>query len=298
MNQAIFWDILRIIVQIFLLTTLYYWILRLLKGSPGFAQINVCVLFLVFIYSLSSFLRFPVLRWIVEKIFSSLPVILIVLFQGEIRHILGIFGTFAGKILPTVRSHHNQENADQTEQMVDALTDAAIHMSKTKTGALIAIQQTMNLSDYAKTGKQVDALLLPGNGLVETIFYKGSPLHDGGMVVRGNRIEATGCLFPFCDNEAVRNDYGMRHQAATGLSEKTDALVLVVSEETGIIHLVSDGVMTAILDQSRLKDALKKSLHASSPAEPTVFDKILIRFRALTKIFLPQKKTPDTTTKG
>ncbi|MBQ6471799.1 MAG: diadenylate cyclase, partial [Victivallales bacterium] len=280
MNQSIFLDILRIVGQIFLLATLYYWIMRLLKGTPGLAQITCGVLLLVFIYSVSSFLQLSVLRWIVEKVFAALPIILVVLFQSEIRRLLGIF---ARKLLPVVPSHRYLEYQGQLEQMTDTLCGAAIQMSNTKTGALIAIQQTMDLSTYAKTGKRVDALLFPGNGLVETIFYKGSPLHDGGMVVHGNRVEAAGCVFPLCENENVRNDYGMRHQAATGLSEETDALVLVVSEENGVIHLVSNGMMTAILDHSLLKITMQRSLHLPTPESSPhyqFFRRALMRLRA------------------
>ena len=301
MNQAIFLDILRIIGQILLLATLYYWIMRLLKGTPGLSQIACGVLLLVFIYSLSTFLQLSVLRWIVEKVFAFLPIILVVLFQSEIRRLLGIFARkfviFVNNFLPIFPSHRQQASQEQMEQMMDALCVSAMQMSNTRTGALIAIQQTMDLSTYAKTGKRVDALLFPGNSLVETIFYKGSPLHDGGVVVRGNRIEAAGCVFPLCENENVRNDYGMRHQAATGLSEETDALVLVVSEESGIIHLVSNGMMTSILDHSLLKITLQRSLYLPSQEE-TFLRRILLRLRAWAKILLRLKTKTDVPAKG
>ena len=298
MNQALFWDILRITGQILLLTSLFYWIMRLLKGTPGLAQICSGILFLIFVFLISVVLKLSILRWIVEKVFNALPVILVVLFQGEIRRLLGVF---ARKMMPVVPTHRHRIHIGLMEQMIDSLCTAAIQMSGTKTGALIAVQQTMDLSTYAKTGKRVDALLTPGNGVLETIFYKGSPLHDGGVVVRDNRIEAAGCVFPLCENENVRNDYGMRHQAATGLSEETDALVLVVSEENGVIHVVSNGIMTAILDHSLLKVTLQRSLHMpEQDASPSyqIFRRVSMRLRAWAKILLHIKKKPDIPTKG
>ena len=141
------------------------------------------------------------------------------------------------------------------EEVIDDLSTAVESLAASKTGALIAMEQVMDLEPFCRSGKKIDSEI-GNNGLLETIFYKGSPLHDGGVVIRKGRIEAAACIFPV-SHDKLQASFGLRHRAALGLSNQTDALVLVVSEETGSVHIALNGQFSTIVSSSQLKKFLR-----------------------------------------
>lgn len=277
--------IVRVLVQIAFLSLLFYWVMRILRRTPGLTQLVYAIGSLALLYALVSYFDLPVLRWFIEKILTFLPVILVILFKEEIRRIIE---QAVKKMTPSTIMRHKKEYEDE---VIEAICQAAGHLSETRTGALLALEQVIDLDSFCGTGKRLDAKLIPGNCILETIFYKGCPLHDGGVIIRKNRIAAASCVFPLCVDQEVQDKYGMRHQAACGMSEKTDALVLVISEETGDIHVVLDGFLSLAEDTQQLKALLNKYLMNSNERNipesakrfEVVWNRVKATFRLLKK---------------
>lgn len=174
---------IQILAQILFLATIYYWILRWLKGTQALTHLMSALLSLVAIYAVTMYLKLDVIRWLLEKIFNFLPLIVVILFNAEIRRILG---RAAQKLRPRSTSRGN--SGKYNDDVVESLCISLAKMSESKTGALIGIEQQLELEEQYKTGKLIDACIVPGSTLLETVFYKGSPLHDGGVVIRKGRL--------------------------------------------------------------------------------------------------------------
>lgn len=265
-NLSIFITIVPILVQIGILWWILYWFWRLLKGTPGLTQLIFIFISLTLAYLLSHYLNLRVLEFIIVKLFAILPIVLTILYQTELRHVIGII---ARKWQFRRLTKGNKLGSREMAEFIDAIVHSVENLSKTKTGALIAIEQYIPLTEYGLKGRKLGTPIIPYNAILETIFYKGGPLHDGGVIIRRGQVEGAACQFPLSMKEDVRLQFGMRHQAAVGLSEATDALIIVVSEENGLVHFVHKEKMEIMTDAEMLRERLRKYMITEKKPTPS-----------------------------
>ena len=244
-------DIIDILLVAFVLYQLY----RLVKGT-GVISIVGGVAALYVLWLIVRLLNMELLSSILGQVLGVGVIALIVVFQPEIRKFLLLLGNRYMK--NNLRSLDNllrrRRSTQSTTVNVTAITQACINMSVTQTGALIAIARSSNLQEYAETGDIIDAQT--SSRLLENLFFKNSPLHDGAVIIIGSRVHAARCVLPISENLELPPHYGMRHKSAIGLSEVSDALVVLVSEETGKISVAADGKIKYGLNPNKLADYL------------------------------------------
>jgi diadenylate cyclase len=238
----------RAVVDILLVTLALYYVLRLMRGTRAVQLVKGLVI-LGALIALTGSLRLTTLNWMLNQALLPGVIALIILFQPELRLALEQIGR--GHIFGTGFTSLRQE---QITQLVDELVYAARQLARENIGALIVIEREVGLNDVVQTGRRMDAVV--SADLLRTIFYPGTPLHDLATVVRGDRIVAAGCLLPLAERRDVRGLLGTRHRAALGLSETTDAVIAVVSEETGAISLAVDGRLYGNMAPDTLKQRL------------------------------------------
>lgn len=238
-------DVLDVAVVSFFL----YRLLLLIRGTQA-VQIVVGFLLLGLVGLVAKLLDLRLISWLFQNAAPALIIGVLVLFQPEIRRALDQFGRmgFLGRPLA-------QQRIQVLERMVDKVTRAAQRLVAARTGALIVFERETGLENYANSGIRINGELSPE--FLEGIFYPNSPLHDGAAIIRGERILAAGCLLPLAeDSGSVRERIGTRHRAALGLSLQTDAVVLVLSEESGQMAVAHEGKIMRNLDQDRLRQVL------------------------------------------
>lgn len=231
------------LIDIFLVATMLYYIYRLMRESRS---LNVFIGILVFVITwlfVSRIVQMKLLGSILDKLVSVGVIVLIVLFQDEIRKFLYNLGAHQ-RVKAIKRFFIKKEldkEAGRRETMVTVIpiVMAVINMSKGKVGALIIVEREMSLDDIVATGDYIDANI--NQQLIENIFFKNAPLHDGAMIIKGKRIRAAGCILPVSHDLSIPKELGLRHRAAMGISQETDALAIVVSEETGGISVAIKG---------------------------------------------------------
>ncbi len=236
------------ILDILIVAYIFYKVLGFIRDSRA-EQLLKGVLVLLAVAFLSDILQLHVLNFIMKGTLAVGVLALIILFQPELRRALERMGRgslFKIKVDPL--------DKEKAKDVVAEFIVAAEEMAADRTGALIVFERDTNLSDIVETGTVIDADV--SAQMIENIFYKGSPLHDGAMIVRGTKLYAAGCVLPLTDSMEIPKSLGTRHRAGIGISEKSDCLVLVVSEETGIITLVEDGVIERYLDGKTLEKRL------------------------------------------
>ena len=262
-----FSNILKASVEILVLACLFYMILRVLRGSRGMRMLVTIVVMLIVLQFGAHFFELQTLGWLCGQIFFYLPFFLVVIFQAEIRRVLLMMNVSK---LRDIKTHEESNDGETDQKLTLILMPILMRLSKNRMGALIAVEQEVGLQGICDTGKIINAPLEKDNSLLETIFYEGSPLHDGGVVIRGDTIVAASCVFPLCDTDEELKDssWGMRHQAALGLSEQSDAVVLVVSEESGKISLAYNGKMREIgNDTEQMRRVMNQNLHVITAEE-------------------------------
>ena len=242
-------------LDILLVATLIYYIYKLLKGTVAI-NIFLGIAFIFLIWKITQILKMEMLSNILGYLLSGGVIALIIVFQQEIRKFLLMIGTTNVtsrtqflKQLKFLKSEITLETDS------DTLLSACQKMSKTKTGALIVIERTNSLDFLIKTGDNMNAEI--NEVLLESIFYKNSPLHDGATIIRDNYVVATRVILPISDSINIPSRFGLRHRAAFGVSEKTDAVCLLVSEETGEISYIKDGSFELYADYNELVEKLK-----------------------------------------
>jgi len=242
-------------LDILLVATLIYYIYKLLKGTVAI-NIFLGIAFIFLIWKITQILKMEMLSNILGYLLSGGVIALIIVFQQEIRKFLLMIGTTNVtsrtqflKQLKFLKSEITLETDS------DTLLSACKKMSKTKTGALIVIERTNSLDFLIKTGDNMNAEI--NEVLLESIFYKNSPLHDGATIIRDNYVVATRVILPISDSINIPSRFGLRHRAAFGVSEKTDAVSLLVSEETGEISYIKDGSFELYADYNELLEKLK-----------------------------------------
>ena len=232
-------DVLDILIVSFIM----YRIILLIRGTRAI-QMLVSIAVMIVIYYLSGKFELQTLHWLFKTFLSSILLIIVILFQTDIRRAL----TQMGRTL-------FHKGADVAEHDLEEIVRAAVYMAKRRIGALIVIERHTGLRDFIDTGHRLDARLR--YELLVAIFLPSSPMHDGGVIIHKGRIHSSGCLLPLSQNPRIDKRYGTRHRAALGLSEETDAIIIVVSEETQEISLVRHGKITTLHDEKSLSSALK-----------------------------------------
>lgn len=246
------------VLDIVLVAVLIYYIYKLLKGTVAI-NIFLGITFIFLIWKITELLKMEMLSKILGYLLSGGVIALIIVFQQEIRKFLLMVGTtnFSSRknFLKQIKFLKSEIN---TETDPEVLINACRKLSKSKTGALIVIERTNNLDFLANTGDTMYALVK--EALLESIFYKNSPLHDGATIIRDNYVIATRVVLPVSDSEKIPLRFGLRHRAAFGISEKTDAVCLIVSEETGEISYIKDGNFELYADENELIEKLEKDI--------------------------------------
>ena len=244
------------IIDVAVVAFLLYQVLRLLRGTQG-TQILVGLVLLAVVGILSTTFNLVLLSWLFRNATFFILIAVIVMFQPEFRRALDQLGRMTRIGRPLSRY-----NAGQYNQAISEAIRATERLSMKKQGALIAFEREVGLEDYAATGVRINGEI--SAEMLQSIFYPNSPLHDGAVIVRGNRVIAAGCLLPLPEEGTVRERLGTRHRAALGLSLASDALVLVVSEETGNISVVEEGKISRNLDPDSLRQRIALKIAASN----------------------------------
>ena len=242
-------------IDIILVALLFFGFYRLLKGTSAMSIfIGIVAVFLI--WQLVKFLQMEMLTAILGAFVSVGFIALIIIFQPEIRRFLFTIGDQAreGRMMQRFKFLKVRSNVDLD---IDSITKACQNMSNIKQGALILLTRKNNLDDIVTTGVVVNADI--SNSLIENIFFKNSPLHDGAMIIRHNRITAARCILPVTNKTNIPGHYGLRHRAAIGVTEVNDCIAIVVSEETGNISMVTGGEIRTIKPLD-LKDAIEQEL--------------------------------------
>ena len=257
-------DLLDIIIIAFLIYQLLGIINRTRAGQLAKGALLVMVVYLV-----ANTLNMRTVTWLLNSLLQVGLLTLVVLFQPEIRRALEQLGTNHLFELFSLSSTKDKvaENADDT---IDAIVRASFSMGRAKTGALIVIEQKFVLNEYIATGILLDAIV--SAPLLVQIFEHNLPLHDGAVVIRGNRITAATCYLPLSENKTISKELGTRHRAGLGISEVTDALTVIVSEETGQVSLTKDGQLYRKVNSDKLRELLGGT--KSSEKTQTVWDRL------------------------
>ncbi len=244
------WDF----VDILIVAVVLYRVYMMLKDTRAASLVKGLIV-LVLATLLSNWLELHVVHWLLQKSITVLLVALPVVFQPELRRGLEQLGR--GRIFSK-----SLLDDEEVENILNALSTAVLSMAKHKIGALIVVERETGLSDYIETGIKLDALIT--SEFLINIFIPNTPLHDGAVILRGNRVAAAGCLLPLTDQRALSKELGTRHRAAIGLSEQTDALILVVSEETGTVSLASGGHLRRDMTGDDVKNAIRPAINNTS----------------------------------
>lgn len=225
------------------------------------AKLALGLLLLVIIFFISSALDMKVIGFLLQNVFQVGIIALVVVFQPELRAALEKVG---GGSIKGILSITEQKNADEYALMINNVSEALADLSETKTGALVVFERGTKLGDLILTGTVINSD--PAPYLIKNIFYNKAPLHDGALIIRDSRLYAAGCLLPLSSNPDIIKDLGTRHRAAIGMSENSDAVVAVVSEETGQISVAFEGKLMRGFDRASLALELAKYLMpAGSP---------------------------------
>ena len=248
------------VIDIFLVALILYYLYRLMKESRSLnIFIGVMVFVLVWLF-VSQVLEMRLLGSILDKLVGVGAIALIVLFQEEIRRFLYSLGAHQ-RIKQFSRlfgQRRDEKNREATRQMIMPIVLACMSMAKAKVGALIVIERSAPLDDIVETGDTIDANI--NQRLIENIFFKNSPLHDGAMIISRKRIKAAGCILPVSHNLDIPKELGLRHRAAMGISQDSDAVAIVVSEETGRISVAIRGQFHLRLSAEELESILTSEI--------------------------------------
>lgn len=244
-------DLFDIVIVAFLL----YYIYKLMKESGTISIFYGVMAFMVVWVIGSELLDMKLFGTILDKFMSIGLLILVILFQDQIKRFLVDLGSHKRwRFLRRLLSHGKDDDGGSDRLRIMPIVYACMSMSKSKTGALIVIQQKIPLDTYAKSGDIIDARI--NQRLIENVFFKNSPLHDGAMIIASGRIESAGCILPVSHDDNIPRMLGLRHRSALGIAQATDALAIVVSEETGNISVAHRGELKVKLSSADLERCL------------------------------------------
>jgi len=251
----IYWILSRVdlldIVDILLVAAVVYAVLLLVRGTQAVQLLRGVILLALFIALIGSLAGLTAFNWLMRSSGQFLAVVIAIVLQPELRRALERLGRAGGVALWSGRDV-------ELDRVVNALVSACRRLSERRHGALIVLERDTGLQDYVDTGVELDALV--ADELLQTIFFPSTALHDGAVIIRGNRIVAAAAVLPLAESIVADGHLGTRHRAAVGITEQTDAIALVVSEETGTISMARNGRMVRHLDERRLATLLQAML--------------------------------------
>ena len=235
-------------IEIFILASMLYFVFRLFKGTRGASILSGLIILFGALFVITSLSHLDVLNWLLSKLMLYISLAVVVIFHPEIRRVLAQLGR---------QPWRNNGMASQ-KNLVEPIMQTVKILSKRKIGALIAIEREIGTRAIQDTGTKLNCNV--SSELLATLFFPHTPLHDGGVIISGERVCAAGCLFPLSQKEELSKTLGTRHRAAIGITEETDASVVVVSEETGAISIAYNGRLRRGLEEERLHRVLSSML--------------------------------------
>ena len=242
-------EVIRYAVEIVVVAFVVYQLMILVRKTRA-EQVLKGVILLLFVYGLSLLLDLKTIVWVISNAIQFGVIALLIVFQPELRKALEQIGR-SSRLWGRVALWRE---GDRPQQLVTALTRAMLALAREKTGALIVLEETTGMNDIISTGVALDGLVTAE--LLVNIFEPNTPLHDGAVIIQGDRVAAAGCYLPLTENPNLSKQLGTRHRAALGVSEQSDALAFVVSEETGVISMARDGKLTRYLGEKGLTEIL------------------------------------------
>nr|WP_272507281.1 diadenylate cyclase CdaA [Clostridium aestuarii] len=258
------------ILDIIVVSYIFYKVYMLINETRA-EQLLKGILLIILIIPISSLLHLDTLNWIINKTITIGVLSIIIIFQPEVRKALEHIGRSAFK------DKHFLEDEEKMNEIITEIANAVENLSETRTGALIIIEQSTGVGDIIGTGNKLDAIV--STALLENIFVVNTPLHDGAVVIRDDRIAAAGCFLPLTSNTTINKQLGTRHRAAIGISEISDALTIIVSEETGVISLAVNGNLTRYYTKDKLKDILMRIIKYRKNRNTTYKEKVKSWFK-------------------
>lgn len=244
--MQLFFSVWRPVLEIAILWYVFYHLLVFIKGTPA-VQVLRGLIFLIILFFISLFiaqrLNLTIISWILPRFLAIFLISFLIIFQPELRRGLAQLGQ-----VPILGLFFREE------RIIEEVAEAVYALAKKKIGAIIALEREVGLKPYIESGVALDSKV--SSELINTIFMPYTPLHDGGIVIQNGRIVAAGCLFPLTQHPRISKSLGTRHRAAVGLTDETDALVIVVSEETGLVSLAREGKLMRNIDRESLTKAL------------------------------------------
>ncbi len=243
------------IVEIVIISVLIYYVILWFRKSRAWVLLKgilVLVLFMV----VAAMFHLTTILWIVNKTLSAGIIALVIIFQPELRRALEELGK-KNVLFKVMKIGNNLSEERFSDKSLEEIARATLEMAKAKTGALMVIAQEHDLSQYSETGIRIDARIT--SQLIINIFEKNTPLHDGAMIIEGDKIVSATCYLPLSDSTSLSKEFGTRHRAGLGLSEVTDSIVIIVSEETGSISIAKEGKLIRYADATILKKELSKA---------------------------------------
>ncbi|ERI95301.1 TIGR00159 family protein [Clostridiales bacterium oral taxon 876 str. F0540] len=260
------------ILDIIVVSYIFYKGYMLIKETRA-EQLLKGILLIIVLIPIASLLKLNMLYWILSKTITIGVLSIIIIFQPEIRRALEHLGRSAFNEI------HILEDVEAMEKVVTEVTDAVENLAKSKTGALIIIENRTGLGDIIATGTKLDAAV--SAALLENIFVVNTPLHDGATIIRNDRIISAGCFLPLTSNDSISKQLGTRHRAGIGISENSDALTIIVSEETGVISLAVNGTLTRNYTKDRLRDILIRILKSRQSKKLTFRERVMMWIRKI-----------------
>lgn len=257
------------LIDVLIVAVILYYLINLIRETRAM-QLVKGIIFLFVVFFLSQWLRLNALNYILSGAMQIGAFAIVVIFQPELRNLLERMGRFkVGSIIDFAADTSDEDIA----RVIESVSLAAANMSESRTGALIVMERSTRLGEFISTGTMLDANV--SSGLLENIFVPNTPLHDGAVIIRNNKIVTAGCLLPLTANNNLSRDLGTRHRAAIGLSEVTDAVIIVVSEETGKISIALNGSLTRNLSRDSLAKALTKIISQKPDTQQKKIDKFM-----------------------
>lgn len=266
------------VVDIAFVALVLYMVIRIVRETRAM-QLIKGMLFLAVLYAIVNFLGMGASSYLLKNIFSNILIIVVVLFGPEIRNILEQMGKGAARnSLRTVLHSGVALDVAEMNKTIDATCKACTNMADDKCGALIVFENETLLGDIISTGTVISAKA--SRELIENVFYPKSPLHDGAMIIRNETVYAAGCILPLTKDTSISSSLGTRHRAAIGLSEQSDAIVFVVSEETGEISVAMNGTLTKNISSGDMRDILTNQfIPTGSSSDDKIITKLVRRIK-------------------
>ncbi len=246
------------IVDVLLVWFVFYKLITIIKGTKA-VQLLKGIFVIIIARILTDVFGLDTLRWMMEQVLTFGFLAVIIIFQPELRRALEQIGR--GRLFARTMMQEEEER----DRLIEAFVKSVSYMAKRRIGALISIEKETGLSEYIETGTRMDSMIT--SELLINIFIPNTPLHDGAVIVQRNRIAAAGCYLPLSESAFISKELGTRHRAALGISEVTDAVTIIVSEETGAVSLTADGDIDRNLDMEEFEARLRRVWFGSAPTK-------------------------------